>query len=617
MKRLAGILLSALIFVGMIVPLSAQEENQDFDLSSIDTLTQEQMDKDIFPGASVLIKLGDEILFNKSYGYSYLYDMGTKLDHPIPTTNDTIYDLASVTKVTATTQAVMILVYRGELDLDEAVSTYWSGFGNNGKEEVTARDLLTHTSGLTPWEPTFLYGNTRAQEKEYIEKLGLVYNTGEKYSYSDFSFMSLAFLVEEITKQPIEDFLEENLYGPLGMNDTMFTPLTHGVDINRIAATSWGNPYEWRMSNEAEYPGVGYDTSKDAQAFLDFDGWREYTLVGEVNDGNAGMANEGIAGHAGLFSTTKDLSVLADLMLQGGTLNGVTIYDQETIDIFTAADVDRFDRGLGWQVGGARESSGYVGRYATESVYSHAGFTGTQFIIDGEYGLSVTILTNKQNNGPTNDKGSYASPYAYSRNVMNLVYEEIYKNEEVLRDYLSNLIIVENKNYDQTQYDSYMDTVESIQALSLDDLKYPELKEAYSNLVQAVESLTELDYTELDILLEKVKNTNKELYTKESWNKLETVYNQTVEVYKTLTTQASIEEQMDLLSTAFDGLEKVKEEVETPEVPKEEKEKETTTSPKDNSDTLPNTGMTDPYNYLGLGLLAMGSMFVLIKRVKN
>ena len=109
----------------------------------------------------------------------------------------------------------------------------------------------------------------------------------------------------------------------------------NGFTKDQIAATSLGNPYEYRMVDEINYPGVGYDCTDDADAFAAFDGWRNYTLIGEVNDGNAAMGGQGVAGHAGLFSTAKDLAILLQTMLNGGEYNGVRLYSEETVELFT------------------------------------------------------------------------------------------------------------------------------------------------------------------------------------------------------------------------------------------------------------------------------------------
>ena len=511
------------IFVSMMQRTPVLAQDSKIDLSMIETLTEKAIEDGIFPGASILVKKGDVTLFYDSFGDAQIYDMGEKINPVIKTTNDTLYDLASVRKVMATTQALMMLNYQSIVNLDEKVATYMPDFAQNGKGNVTVRDLLTHTSGLTPWKATFLYNDNRAEEKVYVNNLSLEYETGTKMAYSDFSFMALSFMVEEIVGMGIEDYLKTQLYQPLGMNSTTFVPLKNGFNKNQIAATSWGNPYEKRMSNEVEFPGFGYDTSEDAEAFLKFDGWREFTLIGEVNDGNAGMANEGVAGHAGLFSTTKDLSILGDVLLKGGTLNGKTLYDQSVIDEFTKAYPDRFNRGLGWQVNGNRENAGYVGKYASDSTFSHAGFTGTQVIFDSEYDLQVIILTNKMNFG-TNDKGSYASPYRYSRDVMNLVFESLNEDiknvsKETLKTSLETKKVEDKSLYSeksfakyemkQTRAQSVYDHVNSIQEEV--DLANKELLEAYADLV---------DLSLLKTIIKETLTLNENDYTEDTWIQL-------------------------------------------------------------------------------------------------
>ena len=149
--------------------------------------------------------------------------------------------------------------------------------------------------------------------------------------YSDFSFMTLGFIVEAVTGQDRDVFVKENVYEPLGMTSTTYKPLENGFTEDQIAATSLGNPYEYRMVDEENWPDVGYDCTKDAEAFEDFDGWRDYTLIGEVNDGNAGMGGQGVAGQAGLFSTAHDLGILLQCMLKGFEYIGVRLYSLETV----------------------------------------------------------------------------------------------------------------------------------------------------------------------------------------------------------------------------------------------------------------------------------------------
>lgn len=445
MKRMLALASSALLLAStLILPTTAAAEEATVDLSAIDEIAQRRVDNGTTPGITVLIKRGDELLYNKSFGWAYLYDMGEKLENPISATNDTLYDLASVTKVMATTQAIMKLYDEGRIELDIPVTNYLEGFGINGKENITTRQLLTHTSGLPQWEPTFLYVNTREGEREYVNNLDMMFTPGT-YRYSDLGFYTLGFIIENITGQPLEMYLEENIYGPLGMTDTMYVPLGNGIDPNRIAATSWGNPYEWRMSNQRDW-NVGYDTTEHQEAFDTFDGWRWYTLRGEVNDGNAGMAMEGIAGHAGLFSTASDLSILGELMLNGGERNGIRLYSEETLDLFTSMQPGIPNRGLGWRVGGSNPGTGFVGDYATENTFAHDGFTGTQVVFHPDYDLQVIVLSNKQNYGPYNDLGSYYSTYALSREINNAAIEAIRTDAETFTPAFEETAIVTLSN---------------------------------------------------------------------------------------------------------------------------------------------------------------------------
>ncbi|WP_084820764.1 serine hydrolase [Clostridium sp. C8] len=384
-------------------------------LEKIDSIMSENISNNIIPGGVVLIAKDGEIVYNKAFGDAQKYDMAKLLDNPRKMNTETIFDLASVTKVMATTQGVMKLSYEGKLDVNNTVATYIPEFAKNGKQNVKVKDLLTHTSGLTPWKPTFFYANNPKEELDFICNLPLEYETGTNRKYSDFSFMTLAFVIEAITNQPLDVYLEENIYKVLDMNDTMFTP--DESLKSRISATSWGNPYEYRMVEDDNF---GYLCEENVE---DFKGWRNYTLVGEVNDGNAFYANNGVAGHAGLFSTASDLAILGQAMLNGGEYNGVRLYDKKTLDEFTSIQ-SNFGHGYGWEINRGGENSGYMGKYATENVFGHTGFTGTQVIFDKENNLQIIILTNKQNLG-VNSNGGYSSTFKLSRDIATTVYESI------------------------------------------------------------------------------------------------------------------------------------------------------------------------------------------------
>ena len=388
------------------------------DLSKIDDLVNENIKNGTFPGGVVLVAKDGKIVYEKAFGDSQKYDMGKELEKPRKTSVETIYDLASVTKVMATTQAIMKLSYEGKLDVNDKVIKHIPEFGKNGKENVKIKDLLTHTSGLTPWKPTFYYASTPEEELKFICDLPLEYETGTDRKYSDFSFMTLGFIVEAVTGEKLDEYVENEIYKPLGMDDTMYVPLNKNASLkDRIAATSWGNPYEYKMVDDDNF---GYVCEEEAE---DFKGWRDYTLIGEVNDGNAWYANKGVAGHAGVFSTASDLSKLGQLILNGGTYNGVTLYDQATVDEFTSIQ-SKFGHGYGWEINRGGENSGYMGKYANDNVFGHTGFSGTQVIFDKENDLQIISLTNKQNNG-VNESGSYPSTFKFSRELCNIVYESI------------------------------------------------------------------------------------------------------------------------------------------------------------------------------------------------
>lgn len=163
------------------------------------------------------------------------------------------------------------------------------------------------------------------------------------------------------------------------------------------------------MVDEIDYPGFGYDCTADLDAFRTFTGWRNYTLQGECNDGNAWMANGGVAGHAGLYSDAEDLAVLCQAMLNGGIYKGVRLYKKEVIDEFTSEQNGKPSRGLGFERG-----SSFMGRGDRHyDAFGHAGFTGTHVVMNKTNKTAVVFLTNKQNVGFKPDSTSYYSPYSW------------------------------------------------------------------------------------------------------------------------------------------------------------------------------------------------------------
>lgn len=278
-----------------------------------------------------------------------------------PVTAATIYDLASLTKVVATTTMAMILVDEGRLDLDRPV-----------REGVTVRHLLTHSSGLPALAPFFKEIRGKDAYVERIQAMDLEYPPGSRSVYSDPGIILLGAVLEQVAGEPLEAFIQRRVLGPLGMKDTMFLPLPRLLP--RIAPT-------------------------------EVDPWRGRLVHGEVHDENA-FAMGGIAPHAGLFGTAGDLSRFAQMMLDGGTGGMVS---RETIELFTRkAGIPESDRALGWDTKSAEGSS--AGTLLSPSSFGHTGFTGTSIWIDPERRIYVILLTNRVHPTRENDLIREARP---------------------------------------------------------------------------------------------------------------------------------------------------------------------------------------------------------------
>ena len=406
-----------LLFILFTLSFNIFSENLE-NLKKIDGITQKYIDNETIPGSVVLISKNGKIVYLKALGYAQLYDKDKRLEKPVLMNENTIFDLASLTKVMGTAQAIMKLCSENKINVDDKVSKYIKGFEKNGKENVRIKDLLTHTSGLTPWKPVYYHAKNPKETLEYIKNMKLEYETGTQRKYSDFSFMVLGFIVEKVTGQKLDTYLENNIYIPLNMRHTKFNPKKKKITKN-IASTSYGNPFEERMVKDDDF---GYKVDEN---YEDFKGWRKYTLTGEVNDGNSFYANNGVAGHAGLFSNVKDLYVLGEVLLNGGSYKGKKIYSKEIIDMFTSVQ-SSFGHGYGWEINRGGENSGYMGKYSDEYFVGHTGFTGTQIVYDMKNKIQVIILTNKQNYGVDKDT-KYKSTWAYAREIMNVAGETFEK----------------------------------------------------------------------------------------------------------------------------------------------------------------------------------------------
>lgn len=272
----------------------------------------------------------------------------------------TIYDLASLTKVVVTTTAAMILEEEGRLRIDRTVASYLPEFNDSAKAAITVRMLLTHRGGLEAYAQLFTEKRGRAEYLAAINSRPLRYAPGERSIYSDWDMILLQLVIERITGQTLDVFARERITGPLGMSDSFFNP--DSALFARIA------PTELQTSTGRLIHGV-------------------------VHDENA-RAIGGVSGHAGFFSSARDLAIFAQMMLNGGHYGSVRILRPTTVARWTSRQDADTSRALGWDTPSGRSSAG---RYFSPRSFGHTGFTGTSIWIDPVKDMYVVLLTNRVN----------------------------------------------------------------------------------------------------------------------------------------------------------------------------------------------------------------------------
>ncbi|WP_138429222.1 glycoside hydrolase family 3 N-terminal domain-containing protein [Fodinibius saliphilus] len=325
-------------------------------LQQLETIMNEAIFDSTFPGGVITVVKNGVIAYQEGFGYQTYKKL-------TPVKEDAIYDLASLTKVTATTPAIMKLVEEGIISIDDKVGNYIPEFTKGQKKNITIRNLLLHNSGL----PAFrVYIDSLKSESRIIEAVKnepLVYNTGTKYEYSDLGFILLGEIVEEVTGMPLNKYVQKKLYYPLGMNSTFFNPKRYNHWVNK------------------RIPPTEIDTT-----------YRMKTMKGEVHDERAYYL-EGVAGHAGLFSTASDLAIYCQMLLNGGSYAGKEYLKSETINTYTSRQSSHLNRGYGFD----RKSNGFstAGSLTSDKTFGHTGFTGTSYWIDPERNLAIIILTNR------------------------------------------------------------------------------------------------------------------------------------------------------------------------------------------------------------------------------
>ena len=331
-------------------------------LERIDSIMDTMITDSVMPGAVTFVARRGHIVQHEAYGYAYKYEDAefTEAEDPILMNKDTIFDLASISKIFTTT-AAMILFEEGYFELDDPVAEHIPEFAVNGKEQVTIEQLMTHTSGFAPSAPVADVEGTREERLQYVLEYPLNNEPGSTYTYSDLNMITLGVLVERLSGKRLDVFVKEEITEPLGMKDTMYNP-PEGLKY-RIAATEY-QPWTGR--------GI---------------------VWGEVHDEKA-WALDGVAGHAGVFSTAADLAKLAHMYLNEGRYGNKQILQPETVDLLVENQIPEFpgdDHGLGWEL----NQIWYMDALTESSTLGHTGYTGTSIAVSQNNDTIAILLTNR------------------------------------------------------------------------------------------------------------------------------------------------------------------------------------------------------------------------------
>ena len=349
----------------MVTQIAAQTGSVDSSkLEAIEPLIRTAIVERRLPGAVVLVGQGDRVLYHKAFGQRAVVPAAE------PMTLDTVFDLASLTKVVATTTSVMILIEEGKIALNDRVSTFIPGFERYGKGDITIRHLLTHLSGLRPdLDMAELWRGSTSAIELAIEEVPLS-PPGTRFIYSDINFFLLGDIVRRISGISLDRFSHDRIFKPLGMTDTAFAPQPSWQ--SRIAPTESCEPLAWPCN----VPGIK-------------------PLRGIVHDPTARHMG-GVAGHAGLFSTATDLAIFCRMLLADGTYRGTRILSPLTVARMTsrATPADQRNvRALGWDIDSSFSSN--RGELLPIGSFGHTGFTGTSLWLDPGSGLFVVFLSNR------------------------------------------------------------------------------------------------------------------------------------------------------------------------------------------------------------------------------
>ncbi len=335
--------------------------------SAVREFLQEQQELGIFPGSRYLVARGKEVLEEGWLGNSVV------TPEIIPTTRDTLYDLASLTKPLVTGALSTLLAGRGRLHLESALEEYLPETAGRWIGRATLLELLAHRSGLPAWLPLYLKVSDRDGYLREISSLTPEYRPGTRVTYSCLGYILMTLVLERVSGLPLDELARLEIFSPLGLQETFFRP--PAALRCRVAATEMGNRREEEMAGDAG---------------RDFLGWRQGVIWGECHDLNAYTLG-GVSGNAGLFSSAQDLHAMALELLGCGR----GLYDEKCLGLLREDLTPRLNenRSVGWQL--ARTPDCSAGPLLSPEAMGHTGFTGTSIWIDPEAGWILVLLTNR------------------------------------------------------------------------------------------------------------------------------------------------------------------------------------------------------------------------------
>lgn len=377
-------------------------------LTEIDDLIEHAIAKEVFPGAQVLLVRDGQVLHNRNYGF-HTYDKTQSVS------DTTLYDLASITKVAATVPALMLLDQQGKLDMDAVLRQYLPETIGSNKASMTLRDMLSHQAGLYPFWPfwkrvvvedgidsLYLTSSGKPTQRMYDSLFQWTLDSrlvereharsSFPYVYSDMGYFLLKEIVERLSEQSLDKFVQNKIYSPMGLEFLGFHPLDR-FPASQIAPS-------------------------EVDAYF-----RNRLLLGEVHDSNAALQG-GVSGRAGLFSNAMDLARYLQMYMDG-FYNGIQYFNKDLINTYTSQQYPGNRRALGWDRRDF-ESGGNTSRLASEKAFGHTGFTGTSLWADPEFGLIYVFLSNRTFPDAKNFKIVEES---IRTRLMDIVYEAILEGE--------------------------------------------------------------------------------------------------------------------------------------------------------------------------------------------